>query len=190
MGFNSRAREGRDARRRPIQFLLRRFNSRAREGRDSPGSRTTSPFAVSIHAPARGATRTRVFVKRQILFQFTRPRGARPRSGVFRLCSGSFNSRAREGRDSASPAVFDSILRFNSRAREGRDGRRRGGAVGDWRFNSRAREGRDGFRTRGSRCATSFNSRAREGRDACRRSWRCSIPCFNSRAREGRDART
>ena len=76
---------------------------------------------VPIHAPTRGATRWRRWSGARVLFQFTRPRGARPSRTVrCRLVS-----------------------RFNSRAHEGRDGRRRGGASPWRRFNSRAHEGRD-----------------------------------------------
>ena len=57
IGFNSRAREGRDDRFISEIFSFLCFNSRAREGRD--GSRIT----------------TKIF---RALFQFTRPRGARP----------------------------------------------------------------------------------------------------------------
>ena len=54
-------------------------------------------------------------------FQFTRPLGARRRcmSGMARR--ESFNSRAREGRDSGSGSSRPRACGFNSRAREGRD---------------------------------------------------------------------
>ncbi len=55
----------------------RRFNPRAREGRDKARIRAAHAAAVSIHAPARGATGPK---KPPILdnkFQSTRPRGAR-----------------------------------------------------------------------------------------------------------------
>ena len=103
--FNSRAREGRDA------SLLARsapakpsFNSRAREGRDKFLLLLSFLLQVSIHAPARGATRRACWRKstrkcfnsraregrdprpkksdeHPTMFQFTRPRGARPRRG-------------------------------------------------------------------------------------------------------------
>ena len=55
---------------------------------------------VSIHAPARGATRRT--------------------SACAHICR-SFNSRAREGRDRKGPRVLAACAGFNSRAREGRD---------------------------------------------------------------------
>ena len=76
---------------------------------------------VSTHAPARGATRPGALGRRR----------------------GSFNSRAREGRDGVTRAEKFAFERFNSRAREGRDQPRHAPAVGGSRFNSRAREGRD-----------------------------------------------
>ncbi len=76
-GFNSRAREGRDRRYVVVVAATAGFNSRAREGRDVNALGVESFGIVSIHAPARGATRA------------MRPDGAR-------YC---FNSRAREGRD-------------------------------------------------------------------------------------------
>ena len=99
MSFNPRAREGRDgvrtslsqavkmfqstrprgARREPrcpAQAFLR-FNPRAREGRDQRPAVLFDNPPVSIHAPARGATRC--FCRRMLArtFQSTRPRGAR-----------------------------------------------------------------------------------------------------------------
>ena len=119
-GFNSRAREGRDwaAARRVV--IAPSFNSRAREGRDvcPRGVRSQRRFqftrprgarqtgrqyigidAVSIHAPARGATSRLAFSRGESLFQFTRPRGARRPSLLPSQTLAGFNSRAREGRD-------------------------------------------------------------------------------------------
>ena len=55
---------------------------------------------VSIHAPARGATAGYFTGRKVVMFQSTRPQGARPR--YFRRCavkSCCFNPRARKGRD-------------------------------------------------------------------------------------------
>jgi len=99
--FNPRARAGRDPMRRKSSSTARRFNPRARAGRDRRGEpmllhlvqfQSTRPrgarpscpiagdppFAVSIHAPARGATTARRRILRRSWFQSTRPRGARP----------------------------------------------------------------------------------------------------------------
>ena len=102
------------------------FNSRARKGRDLLiNVILLNPDAVSIHAPARGATRRSWGKETKKWFQFTRPQGARhvlhvrivdrvvvsihaPARGATasfvsarRDCS--FNSRARKGRDAQSP---------------------------------------------------------------------------------------
>ena len=106
--FNPRAREGRDADDRARRPRLRGFNPRAREGRDkkAAGSRrgrpkfqSTRPRGarrealdlkllgkhVSIHAPARGATRLLgIIALSSSQFQSTRPRGARhPTAGTW-----------------------------------------------------------------------------------------------------------
>ncbi len=77
-----------------------RFNSRTREGCDDNLPLSPLALTVSIHAPARGATKipSKYFV-RAVSFQFTHPRGVRPNNpwGVVR--PESFNSRTREGCD-------------------------------------------------------------------------------------------
>ena len=85
--FNSRAREGRDATPPPDFLWFRCFNSRAREGRDAPSASSPACARVSIHAPARGATVSRVHLS-------------------LSLC---FNSRAREGRDAVQPEDADEL---------------------------------------------------------------------------------
>ena len=70
---------------------------------------------VSIHAPARGATRT--------AFSFTSSRRC-------------FNPRAREGRDNKGLFRDIQMTRFNPRAREGRDLRATKGLQADCKFQS------------------------------------------------------
>ena len=79
-GFNSRARKGRDPRHRRYLSRRNRFNSRARKGRDQcPPFCSEAEEVVSIHAPARGATCSRMnAMSSGGSFQFTRPQGARP----------------------------------------------------------------------------------------------------------------
>ena len=102
--------------------------------------------AVSIHAPARGATgsantttaseefqstrprgaRLTFTIQRSSprWFQSTRPRGARPRSFSSSRMTTCFNPRAREGRDTSSPARPSSNGRFQStRPRGARQGK-------------------------------------------------------------------
>ena len=121
-GFNPRAREGRDVRKHALSLIIKRFQStrprgarrvcRGDAGRVQPVSihapargatRATSirwPLTrVSIHAPARGATLTAELGGDRRVFQSTRPRGARPGSRLLEAVCRRFNPRAREGRD-------------------------------------------------------------------------------------------
>ena len=144
-GINSRAREGRD---RPAEFTAtgrgvfqftrprgarrcvpvlrspasRGFNSRAREGRDSDPLEFSPAFAVSIHAPARGATSTNKARLDGMQFQFTRPRGARlPEVRVLFENPWFQFTRPRGARHHGHGQHWHLIPCFNSRAREGRD---------------------------------------------------------------------
>jgi len=165
--FNPRARVGRDfpgragslprqqfqstrprGARPPITAIVTRrqgFNPRARVGRDFRYSVTRYAMAVSIHAPAWGATHCQTPVVLMNWFQSTRPRGARPWPqraihlqrtvsihapawGATLICvqhpglRKCFNPRARVGRDDqheAAPGI--ARARFNPRARVGRD---------------------------------------------------------------------
>ncbi len=121
------------------------FNSRAREGRDVKRLAIKSWPRVSIHAPARGATANPNRRRGPVGFQFTRPRGARPRFNVLHSVSECFNSRAREGRDWQTLSISGTLMFQFTRPRGARHpnevrGTRRPG------FNSRAREGRDEVR--------------------------------------------
>ena len=88
--FNSRAREGRDDRRKDWDGLFESFNSRAREGRDEEDDAERSYLIVSIHAPARGATFETTSALIGNVFQFTRPRGARRGRQRPALCGEGF----------------------------------------------------------------------------------------------------
>ena len=165
-GFNSRARKGRDRGADDHANHANLFQcSRpqgARRGRTITSVNTEEvsihapargatvrhrrrriPEGVSIHAPARGATASRIERIASILFQFTRPQGARLRRRGRDGRDDGFNSRARKGRDTAGrgrenrrgvsihapargatrrwPTRTSSSSRFNSRARKGRD---------------------------------------------------------------------
>ncbi len=120
LGFNPRTREGCDAKRsqRLPNYLfqsthprgvrlswyfsissLDSFNPRTREGCDGEGYIPEMITVVSIHAPARGATK------------FHRQDG-----NIFR-----FNPRTREGCDRGRRLFYQSIRGFNPRTREGCD---------------------------------------------------------------------
>ena len=144
------------------------FNPRARGGRDSKADDNTSYARVSIHAPVGGATLNCLsVVHRQlvvsihapvggatsalsqfflsIVFQSTRPWGARRPLRTSPSTSRSrFNPRARGGRDCSTLVFVLCGYCFNPRARGGRDGPERGQREhGGERFNPRARGGRD-----------------------------------------------
>ncbi len=80
-----------------------------------------------------------------VVFQSTRPQGARLNYIVTLYNANRFNPRARRGRDSESGTfLYLSTNSFNPRARRGRDW----GMCAKWsrypvRFNPRARRGRD-----------------------------------------------
>ena len=76
----------------------------------------TEPLAISIHAPARGATSIiRILFGEIILFQSTPPRGGR-RSALRRctISSTDFNPRPREGGDVQLIEAADALLIFQS----------------------------------------------------------------------------
>mgnify|MGYP007128599821 CR=1 FL=1 len=77
ISFNPRAREGRDSQEGSDREVLPGFNPRAREGRD----------------------RYKLQGFYNLLFQSTRPRGARHLHRTKRMNLQGFNPRAREGRD-------------------------------------------------------------------------------------------
>ena len=79
MCFNSRAREGRDLPFRAYNMVYNVSIHAPARGATSSNLPLWLPVMVSIHAPARGATSSCIaFVQTLDLFQFTRPRGARP----------------------------------------------------------------------------------------------------------------
>ncbi len=168
MRFNSRAREGRDhieaGEVRPGGVSIHAPARGATNGR--PGVRLDA--AVSIHAPARGATLRQVSMATRIVFQFTRPRGARlvlvhGHHGLAR-----FNSRAREGRDAFVSALSAerSMFQFT---------RPRGARLPVLHAGRAPRRVSIHAPARGATRAASGTAFV--------------FACFNSRAREGRDRR-
>ena len=106
--FNSRARVGRDVTVQPLAFNVISFNSRARVGRDQrppppppPSRRFNSRARVGRDENCRD------LMTLHLMFQLTRPRGAR--RGAYddaKSASKSFNSRARVGRDNAMRTIL------------------------------------------------------------------------------------
>ena len=181
--FNPRARAGRDPSPSWRCTPLIRFQStRPRGARHYHLSRGQRFDAVSIHAPARGATSRAPNTCNSALFQSTRPRGARLASaGVLKpAISVSIHAPARgatqsiagiarwprvsihaPARGATECAVSVSIwyLCFNPRARAGRDHEyRQHGHPSGRRFNPRARAGRDPPLMPGAQIAQAFQS--------------------------------
>jgi len=134
-------------------------------GRDSPAAIFSRVGAVSIHAPAWGATGMVIMLCLMVMFQSTRPHGARHTPDL---------------------SLFNVIMFQSTRPH----GARRGDLLqisGRCCFNPRARMGRDYSTTSGAMCLKSFQSTrphgARQGLfDVCDGTLR-----FNPRARMGRD---
>ena len=82
---------------------LRSFNSRAHGGRDRRAETRRRRIGVSIHAPTGGATRSSGAIGVDVMFQFTRPRGARRSRKANIEGNKGFNSRAHGGRDKKPP---------------------------------------------------------------------------------------
>ncbi|SDZ33303.1 hypothetical protein SAMN05421547_11865 [Delftia lacustris] len=164
------------------------FNPRARTGRDKAPYSLARTIAVSIHAPARGAT------------------GG---IGGSRNARGGFNPRARTGRDRFELVVLlAQIVSIHAPARGATTTRKQTGPRIK-RFQSTRPHGArlgipethiSGFkfqstRPHGARPVTAlhassragFNPRARTGRDASCACVRAHSPSFNPRARTGRD---
>ena len=113
MGFNSRARMGRDSERDLNPPFEHGFNSRARMGRDEA-------LRSGIRRPSRFNSRARMgrdsdprHAVNYITFQFTRPHGTRPKTVKCPKDNSGFNSRARMGRDAACACAFSlSLFQF------------------------------------------------------------------------------
>ena len=143
---------------------------------------------ISIHAPAKGATRP--LTRPSSSARYFNPR-SREGSDVQRLLSKRtqyhFNPRSREGSDIRSGRGGQAVAHFNLRSREGSDAY----SSAFWRvitnFNPRSREGSDNSSSHSCRQIKNFNPRSREGSDprqaSCSPTWRN----FNPRSREGSD---
>ncbi len=187
-GFNPRPREGGDEASSEMHSMSHSFNPRPREGGDqvclpwcsSPvlfqstpprGGRPEpgvccSPWEdVSIHAPARGATRPGRLLNLGTRFQSTPPRGGRRSTCRGRLSPPCFNPRPREGGDLTETCMFAAkLVSIHAPAR---------GATPHTKFTS-ARKAFQSTPPRGGRpprdCALHrpsgrFNPRPREGGD-------------------------
>ena len=131
--------------------------------------------AVSIRAPARGATcKPRPDTRKYCVSIRAPARGATFCAAVQSPADASFNSRSREGSDHV--AIFTLIKRisFNSRSREGSDCSNVKIKEKNMSFNSRSREGSDGaIRAAGSAGGVSIRAPAR-GATPLLTAWPCT----------------
>ena len=209
--FNPRARTGRDLHRSRHAPLAHRFNPRARTGRDLLQGLAHLEHAVSIHAPARGATRRSWRASgRWWSFNPRARTGRDPKRWRRRRPSAGFNPRARTGRDQACVKRRYESSSFQSTRPHGArlDAQPVAGILwavsihapargatsaaaqppqGDRSFNPRARTGRDMTPSRLRGCLFPFQSTRPHG---ARRVGRAPVfreRGFNPRARTGRD---
>ena len=167
-------------------------------------------LAVSIHAPARGATEDDELTQLDVEFQSTHPRGVRLGRRGYAMRGASFNPRTREGCDNRSGNYSIYTVKFQSTHPRGvrhtykekrsvedmfqsthpRGVRRSKTAMWSLRtscFNPRTREGCDFIRPTSSFTHGVFQSTHPRGVRRCSSS--CGSPgCgFNPRTREGCD---
>ena len=141
----------------------------------------THCIAVSIHAPARGATELEHIHGEFDKFQSTRPRGARPPSHSISCQSPRFNPRAREGRDRSMRLGLLLTGKFQSTRPRGARPQDSAAERNPSQFQStRPRGARLLAPRRAGARACGFNPRAREGRDDIGASGSVSASRFQS----------
>ena len=107
-------------------------------------SRLRCRLNISIHAPARGATKTELAKLMDAEISIHAPaRGATRPSVSTSLSPKNFNPRTREGCDYREENLRDVMANFNPRTREGCDRRMGRGRRAGLYFNPRTREGCD-----------------------------------------------
>ena len=101
---------------------LLNFNPRSRKGSDIDVSGGLWNLGISIHAPARGATKLRKLrLHCYVIFQSTLPQGERQRIvGSIELFQ-NFNPRSRKGSDPNDWPIRFTEKDFNPRSRKGSD---------------------------------------------------------------------
>ena len=120
--FNPRSREGSDFSKSQPLTCNPYFNPRSREGSDNTRAKHTRKELISIHAPAKGATRMIMCVSIVVEFQSTLPR--RERRGKFLSFDGcgyiSIHAPAKGATTSMGQAASTSIFQSTLPRRERR----------------------------------------------------------------------
>ena len=165
--FNSRPREGGDPSALPYLPISQNFNSRPREGGDTYCNIPEMAYNISIHAPAKGATPTHPHHHRPNRFQFTPPRRGRLWVYYIYRSREHFNSRPREGGDTALAQNEAKTEKFQfTPPRRGRPGwKATWKNVKSFQFTP-PRRGRPSSFGNSTISPVNFNSRPREGGDA------------------------
>ena len=128
--FNPRSHEGSDADWIRSRRRNSYFNPRSHEGSDPRKRYWISYFAISIHAPTRGATCTKSLEACVWEFQSTLPRGERRYDGKLNDLSASISIHApTRGATISDIKAFVQTCDFNPRSHEGSDCTR---AVYEW----------------------------------------------------------
>ena len=185
--FNPRSREGSDCSSRALIYILHNFNPRSREGSDKIIDKPLPIHPISIHAPARGATKTGCTVCGKQIFQSTLPRGERQCTYQRRMDFGDFNPRSREGSDDIIRLMRRIISTFQSTLPRGERPVLLFAVKLAGNFNPRSREGSDLLRKFFHFAIENFNPRSREGSDGILSKIPCTHKYFNPRSREGSD---
>ena len=141
-GFNPRSREGSD-RKSQAPRRRRRFQSTLPRG-ERPVSlqEKMKDLLVSIHAPARGATRAAGAAERVYRVSIHAPARGATSTSRHRRCSPSFNPRSREGSDAAEGLYYDALV-FQSTLPRGERQTVEDLVEPVGGFNPRSREGSD-----------------------------------------------
>ncbi len=185
--FNPRTRTGCDQVKHYLFTATQSFNPRTRTGCDCEIVHDIRIKAVSIHAPARGATIVNAFGELDLWFQSTHPHGVRPGKGERVTTFGCFNPRTRTGCDLISWLMPRALVRFQSTHPHGVRRGTRQTRLTIREFQSTHPHGVRRQPSRRLYRSTCFNPRTRTGCDIV---W-CS-PCgprksFNPRTRTGCD---
>ena len=191
LSFNPRARMGRDVQYDDRHLCLVRVSTHAPAwGATHTHDPIFSFYVVSTHAPAWGATRIRIMARTaSLMFQPTRPHGARPRPMAI-LAKIEYVSTHAPAWGATSTLLHEMVhsTGFNPRARMGRDLAQLTSISQPSSFNPRARMGRDIRKTRLLPPLTVSTHAPAWGATTTRANLPPSMRCFNPRARMGRDS--
>ena len=146
LNFNPRSREGSDPADTVPRFPQDYFNPRSREGSDAITLTITLDLAISIHAPAKGATFSADIIP--ITAPYFNPRsreGSDKLNFQYPVYLKYFNPRSREGSDIIRNCIPVVLRRFQSTLPRRERRHTPGLMVDSLYFNPRSREGSDVF---------------------------------------------